>query len=141
MLISQDVVRRDILKVKDGENPPALPLLKEMLQYGSTHCEVVILEGIFIADWYQSLFETAVNLYGADIYAYYFDIPFEETVRRHKTKPNCNEFGETEMRQWWKEKDYSELLNEKTITAEPSLETIVKDIYSAVCSECSKAKA
>ena len=38
------------------------------------------------------------------------------------------------MRQWWKEKDYSELLNEKTITAEPSLETIVKDIYSAVCS-------
>ena len=134
MLISQDVVRRDILKVKDGENPPALPLLKEMLQYGSSHCEVVILEGIFIADWYQSLFETAVNLYGADIYAYYFDIPFEETVRRHKTKQNCNEFGEAEMRQWWKEKDYSELLNEKTITAEPSLETIVKDIYSAVCS-------
>ena len=56
MLFSQDVVRRDILKVKDGENPPALPLLKEMLQYGSSHCEVVILEGIFIADWYQLLF-------------------------------------------------------------------------------------
>ena len=29
MLLSQDVIRRDILKVKDGENTLALPLMKK----------------------------------------------------------------------------------------------------------------
>ena len=32
MLISQDVIRRDMLKVKDGENTKALPLLEEIAQ-------------------------------------------------------------------------------------------------------------
>ena len=31
MLISQDVIRRDMLRVKDGENTEALPLMKELL--------------------------------------------------------------------------------------------------------------
>lgn len=34
MLISQDVIRRDMLRVKDGENTEALPLMKELLTYG-----------------------------------------------------------------------------------------------------------
>ncbi|MDO5382078.1 MAG: hypothetical protein Q4F06_05070 [Eubacteriales bacterium] len=37
---------------------------------------------------------TAVKLYGEHIYAYYFDIPFEETVRRHQTRAKSGEFGE-----------------------------------------------
>ena len=40
MLISQDVIRRDMLKVKDGENTPALPLMKELLIYGSNHSDI-----------------------------------------------------------------------------------------------------
>ena len=77
MLISQDVIRRDMLKVKDGENTKALPLLEELLRYGRKHSEIVILEGILNAEWYRALFELAVALYGKNIYAYYFDIPFE----------------------------------------------------------------
>lgn len=53
MLISQDVIRRDILRVKDGENTEAIPLMKELLlAYGIKHSDVVILEGIMYADWY-----------------------------------------------------------------------------------------
>lgn len=57
MLISQYVVRRDILKVKDGYDTKALPLMKEMLMYGNHHCDFVILEGIMYANWYRPLFE------------------------------------------------------------------------------------
>lgn len=54
MLISQDVIRRDILRVKDGENTEAIPLMKELLlAYGIKHSDVVILEGIMYADWYK----------------------------------------------------------------------------------------
>ena len=49
MLISQDVIRREMLRVKDGENTPALPLMKELLIYGSNHSDIVILEGIMYA--------------------------------------------------------------------------------------------
>ena len=132
MLISQDVIRRDMLKVKDGENTEALPLMKELLIYGRSHSDVVILEGIMYADWYKPLFELAIQLYDTRVYAYYFDLPFEETLKRHRTKSNCNEFGEEAMRRWWREKDYSDVLNEKIITSEKDIQSIVSDIYDYV---------
>lgn len=46
MVISQDVVRREMLRVKDGADTKALPLLSELLMYGKNNCETVILEGI-----------------------------------------------------------------------------------------------
>ena len=38
IVISQDMVRREILRVKDGFDTLALPLMKEMLLYGQKHC-------------------------------------------------------------------------------------------------------
>ena len=132
MLISQDVIRRDMLNVKDGENTLVLPLMKELLVYGHGHSDSVILEGIMIADWYKPLFELAVQLYGAEIHAYYFDIPFEETLKRHQTKTNCHEFGEEAMRRWWREKDFSDVLKERIIMSEQDIESIVGAITNAV---------
>ena len=96
MMISQDEIRRNILWVKDGVDTKALPLMIELMKYGYEHCDVVILEGIMYDEWYSPLFKTANELYGMDIYAYYFDIPFEETVRRHNTRDKKQEFGEEE---------------------------------------------
>ena len=135
MVLSQDMIRREVLKARDGIDPPALPLIRQMLEYGSEHCEVVIMEGIFIADWYRELFEEAIEMYGSDIYAYYFDIPFEETVRRHQTRSKSNEFGADEMREWWKEKDYLDLIKENIITEDMSKDEIVNEIYLRVCNE------
>lgn len=128
MLISQDVIRRDMLWVKDGESTEAIPLMKELLAYGIEHSDIVILEGIMYADWYKSLFELAIRLYGTEVYAYYFDLPFEETLKRHQTKPNCNEFGEEAMRRWWREKDFSDVLRERIITSEKEIPDIVTEI-------------
>ena len=58
------------------------------------------MEGILNAKWYRPLFEEAVILFGTDIYAYYYDLPFEETLKRHETKAERFEFGEKEMRRW-----------------------------------------
>ena len=80
------------------------------------------------ADWYKPLFELAIRLYGTEVYAYYFDLPFEETLKRHQTKPNCNEFGEEAMRRWWREKDFSDVLRERIITSEKEIPDIVTEI-------------
>ena len=77
MLISQDEVRRNMLWVDDGIDTKALPLMAELLRYGREHGEFSILEGIMYDEWYRSLFELANELYGSNVYAYYFDLSFE----------------------------------------------------------------
>ena len=59
-------------------------------------------------------------------------IPFEETLKRHQTKSNCNDFCEEAMRRWWREKDFSDVLNEVSITSERDIESIVSDICNTV---------
>jgi len=134
MLISQDNIRREMLNVEDGKDTKAIPLMKKLLEYGNEHSDVVILEGIMNADWYHPLFEFATELFGKEIYAYYFDVPFEETLKRHQTRSKCREFGEKEMRRWWREKDFSDVLNEKRITSDMNMENIVTEIYRDGCS-------
>lgn len=129
LIISQDVIRREMLWVDDGKDTMAMPLLTTLLQYGREHCSHVILEGILKAAWYRPLFETAVQEFGSEIYAYYYDLSFEETLKRHETKPKRFEFGEEEMRRWWNEKDYIGFIPEKRFTRETSLEDAVDRIY------------
>lgn len=131
-LISQDVIRREMLSVKDGMGTKALPLLLELVKYGKENCDVVILEGILNADWYRELFEQIKIEFDAWIYAYYYEISFEETLIRHQTKPNCAEFGEEEMKRWWNEKDYIGIIPEKIVTTDFSLDRTVNMIFQDV---------
>jgi adenylate kinase family enzyme len=132
MLISQDVVRREMLFVKDGLNPEASQLLLELALYGKSHCNIVILEGILNSKWYKKLFENLLDKFNSQIFAYYFDIPFEETLNRHQQKPNAHEFGEKEMREWWNEKDVLDIIHEVYLHKELSLNEIVDIIYQDV---------
>lgn len=54
MVISQDVVRRDMLWVRDGTGTAALPLLILLLQYGKQNSEVTILENIWNSECSES---------------------------------------------------------------------------------------
>lgn len=132
LVISQDVIRREMLWVKDGVNTEAISLLINLILYGKRNCKYVILEGILNAVWYKELFETIVSEFGSHIYAYYYDLPFEETLQRHKTKPNSGDFGENEMRRWWKEKDYIEFIPEKILTSQLGIDETVKMILQDI---------
>ena len=132
LVIPQDTVRREMLWARDGAGTAALPLLRTLLRYGYEHSEVTILEGILYAEWYRPLFQDAVELFGETIFAYYYDLPFEETLRRHETKPNRFDFGEAAMRGWWREKDYIGFIPEKAIGKDVPLETAVERVLSDI---------
>lgn len=136
LLISQDVVRREMLWEKDGAGNLALPLLMNLLEYGRKNCEISILEGILNSEWYAPLFEKALSEYGMDnISAFYYDLPFEETLLRHETKPNRHEFGEEQMRGWFIEKDFLRNIPERVITKDKSFSDTVDMIYNIVSAE------
>lgn len=46
LMISQEIVRREMLWAKDGCNTAALPLLVSLIGYGYENSEITILEGI-----------------------------------------------------------------------------------------------
>ena len=133
MLISHDMIRMEILHVWSTEGiKKSEPLMINLLKYGKENSEVTIVEGILPAKEYNKLFETAVEEYGQNIFAYYYDLPFEETLLRHRTKPNRNDFGEEDMRRWWREKDYLPMISEKIIYKDLSFEDAVEMIYNQV---------
>lgn len=133
MLISHDMVRMQMLHVwgKDGIEK-SQPLLIELVKYGCQHSVVTILEGVLDSKEYHELFEFCVECFCKEIYAYYYDLPFEETLLRHQTKPNRNDFGESDMRRWWREKDYLPMIQETVLTKEFSLDNTVELICSQI---------
>ena len=135
MLISHDMVRMQMLHIwgKDGI-AASLPLMMELVKYGKEHSHITILEGVLDSNEYRKLFEVCAVLFGKEIHAYYYDLPFEETLLRHQTKPNWMDFDEADMRRWWREKDYLTTIPETILTKEISLEEDVEQIYREVVS-------
>lgn len=133
MLISHDMIRMQILHVWSAEGVrKSLPLMIALLRYGRRNSEITILEGILPYEDYKPLFEAALEEYGENIFSYYYDISFEETLRRHQTKPNRDEFGEADMRRWWKEKDFLEIIPQTVLDEDVRLEEAVELIYGQV---------
>lgn len=131
-LVSQDYVRREMLWLQTGLHSQAIDLLENLIEYGFRHCEITILEGILYSVTYDSLFRRIKELFAYDIFAYYFDISFEETLIRHRQRPWANEFDEAEMQKWWRANDFLSNINEKIIIQDSSITETVKRIYNNI---------
>ncbi len=133
MLISHDMIRMKMLHVWGIEGiDKSIPLLINLLQYGKLHSEYTILEGILPFKEFESVFDVAITEFGANIFAYYYDLNFEESLQRHDTKPNKHDFGEADMRRWWKEKDYLCTISEKIFNKELSLDDAISTVLNDV---------
>lgn len=128
-IIEQDYFRRFILKEKEQESENNIELIKMNVLFAFRKGYDVILEGILFSRRYKSMLEEIINKSNEN-YIYYLDISFEETLRRHATKYNSHEFGEKEMRDWYKEKDILNLLGEKIIKENLSKDEIVEKILN-----------
>ena len=132
ILVQQDVLRRDMLRERDMlEKRSIIELTKLVVEFGRTQGRIVILEGIFAKKKYGNMFQELTNNFD-ETYIYYLDLPFEEKLRRHASKPNAHEFGEKEMREWWNEKDYLGVMTEKVLGKELSIENIVGQIRADI---------
>lgn len=126
-LVEQDYLRRIVLKERESQGSDAIELIYQTVAYALKRQYAVILEGILLAERYRPTLKRLIKLAG-DHQEYYFDIPLEETFRRHATKSNVSEFGETEMTAWYHPHDVLELPNEHIITADMSQAQIVETI-------------
>lgn len=134
MLVQQDIIRREMLFVKDREGNPAIDLITQNVLYGKNINFDVILEGILSKKLYGSHLTQLIERFGMNnTYIFYMDVSFETTVKRHSTKSNKHEYGEEKMKEWWVEKDYlgvpNELLIPESYSSDEAVKYIVKTIH------------
>ena len=132
LLVSQDTVRRDMLMVRDRPGNLSLDFIRQLTEYGKGRCPVVILEGIFVKERYEEMLLGLIHFFVGNALVYYFDLPFEKTVERHKTRPKSSEFGEDSLQSWWSPNDYLGVEGELTLTEEMTEEDIMDLICSTV---------
>jgi hypothetical protein len=65
----------------------------------------VVVEGILYADRYGDMLGRLRADHRGGTHHYYLDVPFDETLARHATKPIADEVNETHLRDWYRPLD------------------------------------
>jgi adenylate kinase family enzyme len=133
MVIGWDTLRIDIFNRFDYVNRDKhiFNILRQLCAYGKKHNFTVILEGIYPKKQYQKILRD-IALGFPRSYFYYFDIPFQETIRRHMTRHQRDQFGISELKKWFIPDDSLDDLNENLIghslTKREVVDMIVNDL-------------
>lgn len=127
LLLSQDMIRREMLSEFGQSGTLTIDVVAELARFGLARNLVVVLEGFYEKDKYGQMLTDLKALFGNRVLAYYYDLPFEETVRRHQTRAKRHDFGAADMKRWWREKDYLGWQEEILVGADVALESLLSD--------------
>ncbi len=120
-IVGQDNLRRVVLREHDKPNAANIGLIDLTARYALDHGFHVIVEGILYASHYGDMLTALTADHRGTTRLYYLHVPFEETLRRHATKPQATEYGKAEMSAWYRELDLLPDGNEHVITTEASV--------------------
>jgi len=129
-VVEQDYIRRHVLKENlEAKTNNNVELIRLVAEFALSRDYDVVLEGILSMHRYGAMLRELKEKCPNNSF-YYFDVSFDETLKRHMTKPNAHEFGEKEMREWYKPRDLTHFETEKVIPESYSLEQAVQFICS-----------
>jgi hypothetical protein len=124
-IISQDYLRRTVLKERDTPGAINIGLIDLVARYALDHGRHTVIDGILSAARYAGMLTALRDDHRGQSRFYYLDIPFEETIRRHATKPQAAEYGRAEMTAWYRDKDLIPGGFEQVIPQDMTLDRIV----------------
>lgn len=128
-LVEQDNIRRGILKEKETDDGANIALISQIVEFALARDYDVILEGILKFRRYGDMIKDLVAQCPEN-YIYYFDIPFEETLKRHATKPIAQEVSEDLLKSWYMPQDFTAFESELIIPEDYSLDQTVSRIVA-----------
>lgn len=125
--IEQDYLRRTVLSEPDrGHLSANVHLVDSVVRLALDHGFSVITEGIFNPRDYADTFRRLASDHAGRTLFAAFDIPFEETLVRHSTRPMAAVFGENEMSEWYRGWDPLPFVDEYRIPQTSSLDETVE---------------
>ncbi|QES57210.1 kinase [Streptomyces venezuelae] len=118
-VVGQDNVRRVILKERDTPGAANIGLIDTITRYSLIHGFHTLVEGILSATRYGEMLQQLHRDHGGHFF--YLDVPFEETLARHATRPQAADFGADEMADWYRAQDLLPGVPEHVIGLKSSL--------------------
>jgi deoxyadenosine/deoxycytidine kinase len=100
LLIHEDEVRFMFSDWKQSNHTASKLLATSMIISGLQSSYDVIYEGISNIKTYDQYFQQIFKVHPHGNYFFYLNVSFEETLRRHKTRPQKDKFGIREMKRW-----------------------------------------
>lgn len=92
-IVGQDNVQRIILRECDQPGGANIGVIELIARYARDQRRHVVLEGILHADHYGDMLRRLHGDHQGRSRFYYFDVSFEEILRRHTTKLQAAEYG------------------------------------------------
>jgi predicted kinase len=123
--VSQDLIRRMILREKDRPGGVNIGLIDQVARYSLDNGYHVILDGIFYADRYEPMLATLSRDHQGVSRFYYLDVSIEETLCRHLMRPQAAEFGADDMRSWYRARDLLTRVREHVIPETSTLDDTI----------------
>ena len=117
-IVSQDNLRRVVLREHDRPEAANIGLIDLTCRYALSRGFHTVLEGILYSGHYGEMLAGLRAEYEDRSSWWFLDVPFEETVARHGTKPQAVAYGRAELEQWWHGRDLLGGECEQIITAE-----------------------
>ncbi|MGW2090595.1 AAA family ATPase [Promicromonospora sukumoe] len=100
-LVQQDYLRRIVLWEKDVPDGVNIGLIDTVVRHSLDSGYSVVLEGILAFDHYGPMLTALVSDHVGPTVCAYLDVPFDETVRRHTTRPQSADFTPEQMADWY----------------------------------------
>ncbi|MFF9017211.1 AAA family ATPase [Streptomyces sp. NPDC014870] len=129
-LVEQDNLRRVVLRERDRPGAANIGLIDLTARYALDAGFHVVVEGILYADHYGEMLAGLRADHRGATHGYYLDVPFEETLVRHATKPIADDVDETQLRDWYRPRDLLNCEPETVIGADSSLEETIDRIMA-----------
>lgn len=118
--------------MKDEPSNPAIGLIDLTARYALDHGYHVVVEGIMGSASHGEMLASLLSDHAGRSACFYYDLDFDETVRRHASKTQAGEYGAELMREWYRERDLVPALHETILGAEVSLDSAVSMMMNAV---------
>ncbi|WP_328730970.1 kinase [Streptomyces caniferus] len=129
-VVGQDNLRRVVLREHDIPGGANIGLIELTVRHALEHGFHVVLEGILSVAHYGDMLAALLADHPGRTHCFYLDVPFEETLTRHATKPIADKVGETQLRSWYRPLDLLPGGAETVIPAGSSLVETIDRVMS-----------
>jgi predicted kinase len=101
-LVEQDYLRRIMLREPDLPGGAAPGLIGHTVRAVLDHGYHAVLDGILRADLYAAMLAALAADHRGCATVVYLDVTLAETLRRHRTRPQADQFTADDMRGWYR---------------------------------------
>jgi adenylylsulfate kinase-like enzyme len=130
-LVEQDYLRRVLMWEKDTAGGLNIGMIDSVARHALDVGYSVVLEGILAADHYGTVLTRLISDHAGTTVCAYLDVPFDETVRRHATRPQATEFTVEQMAGWFQPDDRLRVDGEIVVPERSTVEGTVERLLAA----------